>query len=465
MKNSRFIRLYETLSKQELRQLKLWINSPIHNQHKDVVKLFNYLFSRRKITKVAVQKKRVYAHLFPETKYDDDQLNVLMSYGLNTIKEFLGYNHALLNQFDLKKNAIQSLQEHKQDHLASLELIKTKGQLEQSSLMNAQRMLEYFLIEQAQIKLTGTKKRTAQINLPELFHYLTDFYCISTLHYACVAVSHSNVSKQAYHIPMLEAVLLYAVERDHPVVQLYYNCYQSMVQGENRAFFHQVETLFLEEHHRLSMLEQRDILLIIINYCIKQINLNAKEYRRKVFEWYKWGLSNGTLLADNEMSKFTFLNICSAGLKLSEYEWVALFIEQYAAYLPDKYRANYELYSTAKLAFYQRDYNKAQHLLMPIEFDDIFLNLDAKTMLLEIYYEENSIDALEALLISFSRYLNRKSVIAYHKKLYQNFIALLRKLLKVKRWTKSTRQRLLQEIEETAILADREWLQLQVKTQ
>jgi len=462
MKNSRFIRLYETLSKQELRQLKLWINSPIHNQHKDVVKLFNYLFKRRKITKVTVQKKRIYAHLFPDAIYDEDQLNVLMSYALNTIKEFLGYNHALLNQFDLKKNMIQSLKGHKQEHLAVLELTKTKKQLEQSPLLNAQRMLEYFLVEQEQIKLTGTKKRTAQINLPELFHHLTDFYSISTLHYACVAVSHSNVSKQAYHIPMLEGVLLYAEQRQHPVVQLYYNCYQSMVQGENIIFFNRVEALFLEEHQRLSILEQRDILLIIINYCIKRINMDAKEYRRKVFEWYKWGLENHTLLADNEMSKFTFLNICSAGLKLLEYEWVALFIEQYAIYLPQKDRANYQLYTTAKLAFYEKDYKKAQHLLMPVEFDDIFLNLDTKTMLLEIYYEEDSTDALDALLESFSRYLNRKSVIAYHKKVYQNFIALLKKLIKVTKWTATTKQDLLNEIATTNPLAERDWLLLQV---
>ena len=175
MKNSRFIRLYETLSKQELRQLKLWVYSPIHNQHKEVTKLFEYLFSRRKITKVTVQKKRVYHYIFPNDNYDEDRLNVLMSYALNLIKEFLGYNHALLNNFDLKKNTIQSLKVHKREHLASLELQKKKRELEISPLRNAQRMLEYFLIEQEQLKLTGTKQRTAQLNLPELFHNLTDF--------------------------------------------------------------------------------------------------------------------------------------------------------------------------------------------------------------------------------------------------------------------------------------------------
>lgn len=119
--------------------------------------------------------------------------------------------------------------------------------------------------------------------------------------------------------------------------------------------------------------------------------MDAKAYQLKVFEWYKWGLEQGALLYHKKLSRFTYLNITSAGLKLKEFDWVAQFIKNYANYLPTAYKANYVHYTTAKLYFNKKKYYEAQQLLQQIEYDDIFLNLDAKTMLLEIYYEEKAL--------------------------------------------------------------------------
>ncbi|BDS11112.1 hypothetical protein [Aureispira anguillae] len=462
MIQSRLIQLYLTLNKAELRQLKRWINSPIHNQNQEVVKLFDYLSSRRKITKVTVLKKRVFNAVYPNELYHEAKQNILMSYALKSLKEFIGYNLLVLEGFNLNKSTIESLKNRQLDQMATQELQKLKATKANSPLSNAEETLQYFLLEKEAFELVGTQQRTIQTNLPILFEHLTDFYSIATLKYACIAMTHRNVRQQEYSIPMLDSLLIHAQENKHPIVQLYYNAYQALIQLDKEAYFQKAEQLFLVNNDKLNASEKRGMLLILINYCIKRINMDAKAYQLKVFEWYKWGLEQGALLYHKKLSRFTYLNITSAGLKLKEFDWVAQFIKNYANYLPTAYKANYVHYTTAKLYFNKKKYYEAQQLLQQIEYDDIFLNLDAKTMLLEIYYEEKSIDALEALLGSFTRYLQRNSIIAYHKKVYQNIIYLIQKMIDTPSYDKKAQELLKKEIETLTPLTERDWFLKQI---
>jgi len=457
MINSRLIRLYKTLNEKELRVLKNWVRSPVQNKHQDTIKLFDFLSSRRSITKITVQKKRLFAYLYPNQMYSEAQLSYLMNYALELLKEFLGYYQSVLNNFDTKEKLISTLLERNMHELANLELEKLAHKVASTNIKNAKASLQHLEIEQKKFELKGTQNRSSQTNLPNFFNHLTDFYSLSMLKYACTASSHKNVTIQDYNIRLLEAVLADAKESKHPIILLYYNIYQSLEITEHNNYFELAEILFLEHHHLLNTQEQNEVLLLLINYCIKQLNTNEKSFVKKGFEWYRWGLEQAILIR-GYLSRFAYLNIVGLGLKLEEFDWVAEFIPTYIQHLPLQYQENYKHYTTAKLHFNQKDYEKAQRLLTQIEYDDIFLNLDTKTMLLEIYYEEKSWDSLEALLVSFSRYLQRKQVIAYHKKVYKNIITLTRKLISLKPYDKAAKKALLEEIKTTNPLAERDWL-------
>jgi hypothetical protein len=86
MIKSRLIRLHATLDKKELRQFKLWINSPIHNQHQDSIKLFNFIHSRHKMSAITLQKKRAYHFIFSDETYKEERLRYLMNSCFNLLK-------------------------------------------------------------------------------------------------------------------------------------------------------------------------------------------------------------------------------------------------------------------------------------------------------------------------------------------------------------------------------------------
>ncbi len=112
----------------------------------------------------------------------------------------------------------------------------------------------------------------------------------------------------------------------------------------------------------------------------------------------------------------------------------------------------------ARLHFEKGEYDTAMRLLQQVEYDDILMNLNAKTMLLKMYYEQEELSALESLLESFRIYIQRKKMIGYHSSNYKNILRFTRKLIKINPYSRKQKDKLKMEIEAAKPLSEREWL-------
>lgn len=309
----------------------------------------------------------------------------------------------------------------------------------------------------------STQRRMEGNNLPQLFTHLSEFFVLTTLKYACTAATHRNIYNTEYEIPFLEAVLNYADEDEVSIsVKIYYQAYLALTLGDVLCFELLKDDLF--DYLSVFNEEERyELFQICINFCIRKINTGYRDYFEEVFELYQEGLRTEILLDKGILSRFTYKNIVSAGLKLQAFEWVRDFIEIYNKKLPLAFQDTYGYYSKAKLAFIQGDYGQALTCLLKVEdYDDLFLTLDAKMMLLKIYYEENSIDALTALIASFYVFLRRKEVMSYHKEVYKNTLRLTQKLLQIRPQDQKAKSNLKKEIQTLTPLVEQEWLLKQV---
>jgi len=460
MIKSNFIQLYKSLTKQEKKVLQKWVYSPMHNQHQLVCKLFDYLSIKTKITKTTVDKQRIYKELFPLEPYNDLKLRHIQSYALNVLENFVGYNHVFLDQLFLKRKQLETYRLRNLPKLSVKILRKSEQEIAAKSLKNSNFHLEAYQLEIEKFKHGSTERRTEANNLPQLFGHLSEFFIISTLKFACTAASHSNVFKSEYDIPLLEAVLEYARgNKVSTAIKVYYEAYQSLIDADNENHYKVLRNLFFEHIALFDKEEQYELFQLTINYCIKQINTGNSNYFGEVFQLYKDGLYTKVLLDKNTLSRFTYKNIVSAGLKLKEFEWVQTFIKEYTLYLPSKFKKTYRVYSTAKLYYAIGDYTAALQLLLQVEeYDDLFLTLDAKVLLLKIYYEEESIDALLALIASFNVFLQRKGIMGYHKQVYKNLLRLVNKFLGLPLNDKSIRKALIKEVNLTQPLVEQQWL-------
>ncbi|MEY4904787.1 MAG: hypothetical protein RLZZ292_2602 [Bacteroidota bacterium] len=274
--------------------------------------------------------------------------------------------------------------------------------------------------------------------------------------------SHQALSQQSYQQKMIEQVLISVENYDfyqQSAVRIYYYNYRALQQPENEIFFQQLKKEIETHWQVFPMSEIRSIYLGAINYCIKRLNSGNRAYIREAFELYRSGLTNKVLFENGVLSAYTYKNTLIAGLQLGEETWVLQFLEVYKPFLDPKNQENIYHYNRAIYHFRLRQYDDAMQYLRDSDFKDVFFNLDARLMLLRIYYETDAWDALDAHLNTFSTFLYRQhSVAGLHKNNYLNLIKLMRQLLKSNLSDKNTRLKLQEKIKKSRELAEKAWL-------
>ena len=381
-----------------------------------------------------------------------------MNLSYQCLYKFVGNYRLLLDKIEQEKCAAIQLAEKKLNRLALDSTQKMEQLLEDRLLRNEEFYREKFDMEAIRFELSGTEQRTSENNLPEIFSNLSAFFILTTLRYACVALSHSNISDREYDIPFLEEVLAQAKSRkDIPTIQIYYYAFLTLREF-GREDLIALKEYFFEYQKLLNPKEQKDVLLMAVNACIRRLNTGEREFAREAFLLYRHGLTHQILLNDVEISRFDYKNIVSIALMLEEYDWVEDFIGKYTPLLSPEFRDSYSEFSTARLHFARGRYREAMKLINQIEYDDMFFNLSAKMMQLKILYEEVEISDLERLLHTFERFLQRKAVMGYHRQVYRNIIQLVRKMITLPPGNEEARLRLEQQIRETHPLAEKNWL-------
>ena len=102
-------------------------------------------------------------------------------------------------------------------------------------------------------------------------------------------------------------------------------------------------------------------------------------------------------------------------------------------------------------------------LLQQVNPKETLLNLDARRLLARIYYDMKETTALESHIESSKIYLHRKKDIGYQKEAYSNFFRFLERIYKSRSSPNIIIESLYEEITQTKLLVEKEWLLVQAK--
>ena len=105
-------------------------------------------------------------------------------------------------------------------------------------------------------------------------------------------------------------------------------------------------------------------------------------------------------------------------------------------------------------------YDEAMVYMNQTDLNDVLLNLRVKSMLMKIYYEQESYEALESLISSLKKYIIRKKVMGYYKENFKNVLHLTQKLVKLNPYNKAQKEKFRKEVESAGALISTEkaWL-------
>ena len=462
MQGSQLINILTGLEKKEVRELRKWLLSPVHNQREDVVALFDYLFEKDHLyNESRLEKAAIYQKLFPGVPYDDARVRQTIHFLQRSVEEFLAYKEF---QSDETRQLLTLAEAYRRRNLDRL-FEKTLRHLDEAQEAAPRRDEAYlqtkYLIHSIEYQYFSEKNRNQDTNLQAFSDALDLHFIAGKLRIASLITAVQNIYKQDFQVGLLAECVRFAHERGllaHPAISIYYYVYLALSDPEQEAHFYALKEAIFEKDHFFSKEEQRDILLLAVNYCIAKMNIGMAQFVREAFDLYKRGIENEALLDKGVLNHLTFINIVNAGCTLRQFEWVQHFIESYQQFLLPQLKEAFVSFSLAKLHFEKRDYAQAQRFLMQFDYDDILFNLIAKSMLIKIYYEEGEFTALDSLLESLRTYINRKKAIAYHKTIYNNLIRFTKRLVRVGPYDTAQKEKLRREIEEANPLPERKWL-------
>lgn len=213
-----------------------------------------------------------------------------------------------------------------------------------------------------------------------------------------------------------------------------------------------------KHRYDFSLEEQREIHEAAVSFCINRLNRGDDSMNREIFELYQEAIRSNILIEDANLSPTTFRNIIAVALRLDEFEWVEKFISEFSPWIEVKYRDNAIYFNTARLYFYQRKYGEVVENLQKVTYEDIWYNLNTRSILILAYYELEEFDVLDSHLTSFKTFLNREKSLGSRKTHYLHLIKYVKYLINNNYNDQKKLQDLRQQVVETQGVVNKQWL-------
>lgn len=467
MENTKLAGILHSLTPVEKKELSRYLRSGYFPVGRHSCALYEFLLETRSAGK-PVTKEIIHKKIFPGQKYDDKRVRYLLSDLTKDTEAFLSYR-AFAKDEALKQSLLgKSLSEKGADKAYSSLFHEVRGRAMSSRIKDADFYYYNFLAEYNHLvyEKSFEGKRSEKGNMELVADNLDKFYLARKLQLCCEIYNVKNVLSIDYKVFLLDEILEYLKGHSYenvPIVMIYYQILMTLMEVEREEHFTRLRELLLLHGDSFTLAELRDMYQYVFNYCIKKINLGNINYQRVLFETYKITLANRVLLVEGYISQWDYKNIVTISLRLKEFEWAKDFIHEYRNFLPAKERENAFIYNLAYWHFHSREYSKTLGLLQQVTFSDLYYQLDTRSILLKIYYEQDDLDALFYHLAAFKTFLLRNKLVSdYQRTVYKNLIRYTGKLAR----SGGNRKKVAlikQEIEKKRQVADIQWLQQKVE--
>ncbi len=471
MKDRKIIKALSKFSVYELNSFRKFLISPFFNQNEACIALFDFIKDALKSESnlEEISNEVIWKNVYGELPYVDLKLRKLFSdlFALFeeyiTQKEFQQDDSQRLNLL-MKAYTTRSLTELYDSLLKSIDANK-KIQKNKDSLF----YLNNFYIEKAIMNINLNDNNTISrkseldkvINIEEASFNLDVFYIAEKLKSYCALLSYNQTYKLNKKIIGIDIILKLARSpffKDYPPIVIYYLISQLKTDEDNIENFYVLKEMFLEHLHIFERKEAKDILDLILGYCITKSNKGNAEFDIEIISLYQKGLK-AEIIFDRTMSPTTFRNITATGLKTGQLEWVEDFINEYSVFLEQSIRDSNVSFSMARLEGYRKNFKKVIGHLVNTEYTEVFQAILSRTLLLLSYYELEETESLGFLFNSFKLYLDReKSLTSQRKTPYYNLIKYTRTLLKLSSKDKAKLIKLKEEVEGTEWIVNKAWL-------
>jgi len=461
MRRSKLFRLFSVLSSWDLTNWRTFLCSPYMNKRKDVIKLFDLIVKERKKKSPNYSKENAFSVVYPNEVYKKKDIVKLMS-----ILNGLGEKYLAIRRFEeeeslLKIYTTKELRKLKMEKDFEKTIKKTHVLLDKEVFRNSDYLRKKYVLDYELYDFLESRKRSGGANLQQVISAFDQYFIASKLELSFHVFSQKIASQKVIDVGILDELFSLIEKKpsylDNPALAIYYNIYKFSVEPEKEEYFLKSNELFTLYIERFYPNEQRNILLMLTNYCIQKINKGIMHYDVKLFELKKIGIKTGTILENNTISRSSFTNIVSIALRLQKFDWVEKFMEDYKDKIYAEDKRNTIDYNNARLLYYKKNYEEVIAILSNFHDKSVSYNLRARFMLMLVYFSLESYDELmERLISTTEKYLRRKEL--SKKEFYKNFIRYFKRIKNLAPYDHEKKRKLIEKIKKEKKVFDKELL-------
>ena len=470
MKEKKILSALAGLTIYELNSFSKFIHSPYFNVNQTLIDYYNLLEKYIKDGHTdLLTNEGIWGHLYKSEPYNNQKFLKLSSDLVSQLEDFLAeeeYRHlkSLRACHKLSGAGRRNLNKLYNGILSDIARLD-KQELDQSSefyLNKYQIEKNIFSLKTENEKKNEKFEINAELNISKISENLDVFYVAEKLRQYCTLLTWKKMYALNIEMSNMDFVLSNATISpisNIPSIKLYYIMHLTIEDETDTNHFFTLKDLIKKYIHIFPLDEQKEIYATAISYCINKVNKGDFSFQVETFLMYKETIDNNNLLVGGIISQTDFRNVVFFSLRVNEFDWAESFIYQYSQYLDPKYKDNAVEFSLARLEFYRKNYGKVLDHLNKVNYEDVWYNLNAKTLQLAAYYELDEYDALESLLQAYKMYIRREKSLSPSRKIhYQKLIKFTAALTKINAKDKIKVQKLKEEIENTKGVVSKPWL-------
>ncbi len=218
-------------------------------------------------------------------------------------------------------------------------------------------------------------------------------------------------------------------DRFYPYMVIFYLIYKMNKDKSGREYYYRVKELLKKSKELFGQTENYTFWNILMSYC------SIRRADEELVDIYKYIFRNNIYRKSDKEDFHVILyrNIVTRSALLGETKWLEEFIEKYTSELHIKHRENMKLFSNAFLNFSKKNFERSLEFISQIDLDIFIFKMDARILMLELFYELSYNEQSYSLIDSTSHYLkDTKDFSESIKAVCRNFLKNYRELLRLR---------------------------------
>lgn len=462
MHNSKLLKIFKGLSRNELLEFGRYLKTPFFNRDDNLTKLYDYIkkyspeYDSPKLEKAYYLKKVTGSKLVKNRKIHD-----WMSDLTKKLEDYLIYvemrERPLTRDFVL----LDAMKDRKMDDLFFRGIKSMRTKLDSSRERD---MFYYFnqwrLRHEAYFYTGDTKRYRDEVDIKKTMSEVDQFFCAVKLRYSAEVMA-SEAKYAIGKVALLPEVLKEIRKPEFKKNKLFkiYELALDLYYDDKDETYDQLEKLIFEHLHLGNTAEQYSLLNFLHTHAGRRLGEGRERYRKKVFDWYVYNIDKGLIIKDGYIRSAHFLNAIYLATALREIEWLEKFITEYTVFLNDDIRENTELLANAYLYFAKKQYKKSLRTLMQTSGRDSIYPLNVRTLTIQCHYELRDMELILLECTNFSKFITRnKEISPYLRKMIKNFIRIIKLLCDAPYKKELTQDALMKKLNAAKGVQAKSWL-------